>query len=80
MRTITQTLKEFLQRFKEETPIYWKRVRNIALTLAAMAGAVVAANDAKDLQLSENLIQCLKYAIAIGAALTAMAQNTSVKR
>lgn len=70
----------FLERFFEETPKYFKKVRNIAASIGGASGAVLAANELSSLGISDSLIAILEYCVVVGIFVAALAQNTSVKR
>jgi predicted membrane-bound spermidine synthase len=81
----TFTKKKFMKntfwdRFFEQTPKYWKKIRNFAASIGAASGAVLAANELSSLSLGDGLISVLQHAVVVGIFVAALAQNTSVKR
>lgn len=68
----------FYKKIKElwvaETPKIWKWVRNMAATVGAVATAVLAAESAAGINVTDGSKKLLAYGIAIGAAVAAIAQ------
>lgn len=69
-------MKKLIERWMSELPDFWRKVRNIAITLAASCTAVFLANNSMNLQLPAVLITVCKYGIAVGAATGVNAQLT----
>jgi len=69
-------MKELIKRFKAETPVFWVRVRTIAVTVLGSCSAIWLANSTMDLQLDPHILTICKYAIAISAATGLNAQLT----
>lgn len=69
-------MKEIIARWRSDLPDFWKKVRNLAVTVAASCTAVFVANNTMNLELPELLITICKYGIAIGAATGVNAQLT----
>jgi len=62
---------ELLKRLKHETPKFWKKVRNIGLTLAALGTTVVAIP-----AIPAVIATYAAYAIAVGSTLASVASLT----
>ena len=69
-------MKTLFDRIKSETPKFFKGVRNAAISVGASAVTLLAANDTMGLGLSVDLIQVIKYAIAISVAMAGTSQLT----
>lgn len=73
--SLFKTIKE---RWKAETPKFFKGVKKMALTLGASATAVWVANSSMSLGLAPAILDVCKYLIAISAAIGITAQLTQV--
>lgn len=73
--SIFKTIKD---RWNAESPVFFKGVKKIAITLGTSATAVWTANSTMNLQLNEVLLVVCKYTIAatIGMGLTAQLTKT----
>lgn len=69
-------MKTLIQRITAETPKFFKALRNMSITLGVAATTLVASNDSLNLGLSVDLLQLLKYAIAISVAVASVSQTT----
>lgn len=65
-------MKELLKRMKAPTPRFFKKLRNIGLTAAAVGGAILSAPVA----LPAGLVTVAGYLVATGAAVGAISQTT----
>ena len=72
---VFQTIKE---RWKSETPKFFRGVKKTAITLGSSATAVWVTNESMSLELHENILQVCKYIIAASAAMGLTAQLTKV--
>lgn len=70
-------MKQLILRWKAETPLFWKKVRNLSAALALSATAVVEVNVKMNLGLPETLVSVCGYIIAAGAALAVSSQLTT---
>lgn len=69
---------ELFTRLQSETPKWFKRIRNTALVVSAMAGAIQAgAATIENFKLTEKQVQILNYCIVAGMA--AAATSTTAK-
>lgn len=62
-------LQELKDRWKSESPVFFKKVTAIAISIGSSATAVWLANSTMNLQLPEVLMSVCKYAIAASAAM-----------
>lgn len=73
-------VKEFLlllwNRIVSKTPGFWKQVQKLALSVGISAVAVLVANGQFTLDLPDNLLTIIKYAVAVCAAIAGTAQLT----
>ncbi len=69
-------MKEIINRLKAETPIFWVKIRTIAVTVMGSCTAIWVANSAMNLQLDTHILSVCKYMIAISAATGLNAQLT----
>lgn len=69
-------MKNIIKRLKAETPAFWKKVRKFAYVAGGISAAVIAANLTQELNLHADLIQALKYVVAVSAAIAASASLT----
>ncbi len=69
-------MKTLIQRLLSDTPKFFKVLRNAALSLGGVATALIASNDSLGLNLEADLLQLLKYAIAISIAVASVSQTT----
>ena len=69
------SLSNWTRRMKGETPSFWKRVRNTALTLGAIGGALLAL-PASIIILPAAIITTAGYMVAVGAVGAALSQAT----
>lgn len=68
-------IKSLLERSKSETPVFWKKIRNVMVTVGVVSGAIVASPVA----LPAALVTIASYGIAIGSVGAALSQLTSKK-
>lgn len=71
-------MKELVERWKSELPLFWKKVRNLSLSIGASAVAVLTADVTFNLTLPLIIIEICKYIVAICAAIAGSAQFTKV--
>jgi len=69
-------MKTLWTRFKSEVPEFWRKVRNLAITLSGMAGAGLAANQLPGVAIDGIFINVLKYVVIICAIIAFQAQLT----
>ena len=69
-------MKELITRWKAELPLFWKKIRTLAIGLVSASTAVWTINAEMDLGLHDWVITFCKYAIAVGAAIGLSAQMT----
>jgi len=69
-------MKTIIKRLKAETPKFFKVLRNAAISCGAVATALIASNDTLGLNLGIDLLQLLKYAIAVSVAVASVSQTT----
>jgi hypothetical protein len=69
-------MKTIIQRLRAETPKFFKVLRNAAISCGAVATALIASNDTLGLNLGIDLVQLLKYAIAVSVAVASVSQTT----
>jgi len=67
-------LLKLSERWKSETPKLWKRVRNIATTVGVISTAILTAELAAGIDVSDTYKKLLAYGIAIGAGVGAISQ------
>jgi len=64
------------QRIKLETPVFFKRLRNLAIYIGGSATAVITANATIPLNLPTKIITLCSYIIAICVAIAGTSQLT----
>lgn len=72
-------LQELISRWKSESPIFWKKVTNISLTLGSSAAAMLGADKLFELQsygVSPMIFTICGYVITACAAMGLMAKLT----
>ena len=69
-------MKEIILRLKSDTPVFWKKVQKLSISLATTAITVLTVNSTYSLALPSTVITSLGYAVAIGAAIAGTAQLT----
>lgn len=67
-------LLKISERWKSETPKLWKRVRNIATAIGVISTAILTAELAAGIDVSDTYKKLLAYGIAIGAGVGAISQ------
>lgn len=67
---------EVLERMSEPTPTFWKKVRNIAIALGSIGGAILVA----PIALPAAVITAAGYLATAGTVATVLAQSTSTMR
>ena len=60
-----------LKRFKEPTPPFFRRLRNIGITLATVGGTIIAA----PIELSELLVNIASYLTVAGTVAVTVSQS-----
>ena len=68
-------MKELINRFKSETPLFWKRVRTIGITAVTISGVIISL-PTMGLAVPAALLTAAQYVAAIGATLGITAQAT----
>jgi hypothetical protein len=71
-------IKESKKRWLSETPVYFQKVRQLAISLGASATAIWVANDTMQLDLSQIILDICKYLITLSAGVGVTAQLTKV--
>jgi hypothetical protein len=71
-----KTAAEFAERLTEPTPKFWRKIRNIAITLGTIGGIIVAA----PIALPAAIITVGGYLATAGTVATVLAQSTSTMR
>lgn len=71
-------LKVCIDRWKSETPSFFKGVKKIAVTLGSSATSIWLINESMSLNLHEDVLSVCKYLIAASAAMGVTAQFTKV--
>ncbi len=74
MRTF---IKELKYRFCAKSPKFWKRVRNVAGSIASGALAVIITDRQLSLGIDPHIISICGYIVAAGAAMGLSAQLTT---
>ena len=69
-------IQEIKDRWNAETPIFFVKVRKLALSVGTSATAVWLANQSMSLQLPDLLLTICKYSIAVCATMGLTAQLT----
>ena len=69
--------KELRYRFFAKSPKFWKRVRNIACSIATGAAAVIITDRQMMLGIDPQIISICSYIVAAGAAMGLSAQMTT---
>ena len=77
MNQLMTTIKD---RWNAETPVFFKGIKRIAITLGTSSTAVWVANQSMSLQLPELILSVCKYAIAACAAMGITAQLTKTDK
>lgn len=71
-------IQETKKRWCSKTPLYFQKIKKIALTLGASATAIWVANDTMSLELPEVFLNICKYLITASAGMGVTAQLTQV--
>jgi hypothetical protein len=69
-------MNELIERFKSESPEFFKKLKKFAIGVGAAALAFVTANATLNLEINSSLIEVANYIIAIAAAVAGTAQFT----
>ena len=64
-------------RWKAESPVFFKKIKNVAIGVGSSATAVWAVNTSMNLQLDESILSVCKYIIAFTAAVGLTSQLTA---
>jgi hypothetical protein len=67
---------ELLERIKEPTPSFWKKIQKIGITLGVIGGAIVSA----PVSLPATIVSIGSYFIVAGSVSAALSQLTSTNR
>jgi len=73
-----ELLKTIKERWDAETPLFFVKIKKMALTLGTSATAVLLANQSLSLELDGNILSICKYAIAACVAMGMTSQLTMV--
>lgn len=73
---MSKTAIEFAERLSEPTPKFWRKIRNIAITLGTIGGIIVAA----PIALPAAIVTVGGYLATAGTVATVLAQSTSTMR
>jgi len=65
-----------IERWKSESPTFFKKLKNVSISVGTSAGAVIAANATMSLNLSETLISILGYVVAVCVAIAGTSKLT----
>ena len=71
-------LSETRKRWFGESPVYFQKLKKIALSLGASATAIWVANDSMSLELPETFLTICKYLITLSTGIGVTAQLTQV--
>ena len=71
-------LQEILNRWESETPVFFKGMKKIAISLGSAATSVLLVNDTLTLNINEDILTICKYIIAVCATMGFTAQLTRV--
>lgn len=71
--------KRFIERWKSETPVLYKKIRNISGSLAATAAGVKTAIDGAGIEISPMWIKVFAYVIGISTFIALSSQLTKKK-
>ncbi len=66
-------MKTLIQRFKTETPIFWKKVRGIMVIIGTISGALIAAPGVPAI-----IITIAGYGVTVGVVGTILSSLTTV--
>lgn len=72
-----KAIREFFKRLKSPTPSFWKKVRNVAAMITAMATAVTAIPNIATPSWWDNIAW---YILSVSAAITIYAQQKEEKK
>ena len=70
-------MKTIIDRLTSETPVFWKKVRNISITAVTISGVIITL-PTMGLAVPAALLTAAQYIAAIGATLGISAQATKV--
>ena len=70
--------EKLIERWNAETPIFFKKLRNLSIAIGGSATSVWLANSTMGLNLNETLLSICKYAIASCCALGLSSQLTKI--
>ncbi len=65
---------EIIERLKADTPLFFKKARNLSFRVGGSAAAVIVANSSMSLRLDETLISVLGYVVAVCVAIAGTSQ------
>ena len=71
-------MKTLISRIKSETPKFFKNLIAISLTMGGVATSIIMSNDSLNLGLSADVIQYLKYAVAVSIAVASVSKTTKI--
>ena len=70
------TWKNIKNRMMEPTPLFWIKVRNIAVTSVGISGAIIAVSVGAPVAIPAGIITAAKYVVLIGSVMGIQAQAT----
>lgn len=69
-------MKEIWLRIKAETPIFWKKVRSISISIGVSGIALITANTTIPLDMPQDIMSVCKYIVAGCIAIAGTASLT----
>jgi hypothetical protein len=69
-------MNELIERFKSESPVFFKKLKKYALSIGGSATAVLIVNASMNLNLDQTLIAVLGFVVAACAAIAGTSQLT----
>ncbi len=69
-------MNELIERFKSESPVFFKKLKKYALSIGGSSAAVLIVNASMGLNLSQTLVTVLGYVVAACAAIAGTSQLT----
>lgn len=70
--------QKLIERWNAETPIFFRKMRNLAITIGSSATSVWVANSTMELNLNETLLSVCKYSITFCCAIGLSSQLTKI--
>jgi len=69
-------MNELIERFKSESPVFFKKLKKVSISIGTSFAAIIAANSAMGLNLNATFITILGYIVAACVAIAGTAQLT----